>query len=155
MRTLIVSFALTAMIAGCRNNDKTAGNDKLGGSGASGNTSGMAAVVDSSQFTNIEWLDSAKDFGSIQEGQKLEVTFRFKNSGDKPLVISQVRPSCGCTVAEQPKDPVPPGGEGLIKAIFNSEGHVGPNHKTLYVSANARNLSNNPLRFSVQVEKKK
>jgi hypothetical protein len=150
MRILIVSLALTALIAGCKNNDK-AGN----AGNTPGNPSGMAAIVDSSQFTSIQWLDSAKDFGTIQEGQKLEVSFRFRNSGDKPLVISQVRPSCGCTVAEQPKEPVPPGGEGLIKAIFNSQGHVGANHKTLYVSANARNLSNNPLQFTVQVEKAK
>jgi uncharacterized protein DUF1573 len=152
MRYLLVSLALTALIAGCKNNDKT-GSDKT--VNAAGNGAAMAAVVDSSQFTTIQWLDSAKDFGTIQEGQKLEVNFRFRNSGDKPLVISQVRPSCGCTVAEQPKEPVPPGAEGLIKAIFNSEGHVGSNHKTLYVSANARNLANSPLQFTVQVEKKK
>jgi hypothetical protein len=139
----MISFILAALIVGCKNNDKA------------GSPSGMAAVVDSSQFTTIQWLDSTKDFGTIQEGQKLEVSFRFKNTGEKPLVISQVRPSCGCTVAEQPKEPIPPGGEGLIKAVFNSEGHVGSNHKTLYVSANARNLSNNPLQFVVQVEKKK
>jgi hypothetical protein len=58
-------------------------------------------------------------------------------------------------VADQPDEPVLPGKEGVIKASFNSEGRVGVNNKTLYVSANTKNGQNNELRFSVVVEKKK
>jgi hypothetical protein len=138
MRYLLSCLFFTALIAGCRNNDKTAGQ-------------GTGPVLDS---TTIQWLDSTKDFGTIQEGQKLEVSFRFKNTGDKPLVIQRVQPSCGCTVAEQSKEPIAPGGEGQIKAVFNSQGHVGTNHKTLTVYANTRNSPNNPVQFVVQVQKK-
>ncbi len=109
---------------------------------------------DSARYTSIQWLDSTKDFGTIPEGQKVEVSFRFRNTGASPLVITQVRPSCGCTVAEQPKEPVAPGAEGHITATFNSEGHTGINRKTLFVTANTRGSQNYSLHFSVVVNRK-
>jgi Protein of unknown function (DUF1573) len=119
-------------------------------------TSSMQLPKDSSQYTNITWLDSTtRDFGTISEGQKLEVVYRFLNSGDKPLIIAKVQPSCGCTVAEQPEEPVLPGKEGVIKASFNSEGRIGINHKKIYVIANTRGVQSNEVEFSVLVQKKK
>jgi hypothetical protein len=126
-----------------------------GGSNA-GKRVAMKLPADSSQYTSITWLDSTnRHFGTIPEGRKLDVSYRFLNSGSKPLIIAQVRPSCGCTVAEQPDEPVLPGQEGVIRASFNSEGRVGVNSKTLYVIANTRGNQNNELHFSVVVERKK
>src|SRR5580698_9987803 len=105
MRTIISCVIALILVTSCKNN------------GSSGPA--MAAMTDTTQFTTVQWLDSTKDFGRIEEGQKLEVSFRFRNAGDKPLVIQRVQPSCGCTVAEQPTEPVAPGAEGLIKAVFN------------------------------------
>jgi hypothetical protein len=143
MRSLFF-FVLTIVIYwSCGPNDKQ-------------NVSASVALKDSANFTTIKWLDSTnKNFGKISEGQKLEVTFRFINSGSKPLVIARVQPSCGCTVAEQPGQPVAPGAEGLIKAVFDSEHHVGINHKTLFVYANTKGTQSNEVQFAVEVEKKK
>ncbi len=116
----------------------------------------MTIPKDSSLFTTVTWLDSTnRSFGTIPEGRKLEVAFRFVNSGLRPLIIQRVQASCGCTVAEQPDEPVLPGKEGVIKASFNSEGRIGVNNKTLYVIANTRGSITNELHFSVVVEKKK
>jgi hypothetical protein len=116
----------------------------------------MKIPKDSTLFTTITWLDStSRDFGRIPEGRKLDVAFRFKNSGTKPLIIERVQPSCGCTVAEQPEAPIMPGGTGEIKASFNSEGRVGINHKKLYVYANTLGSQSNEVNFSVMVDKKK
>jgi hypothetical protein len=118
--------------------------------------SSMQLPKDSSQYTSLTWLDSTtRDFGTISEGQKLEVAYRFLNSGDKPLIIARVQPSCGCTVAEQPDEPILPGKEGVIKASFNSEGRIGINHKKIYVIANTRGVQSNEVEFSVLVQKKK
>ncbi len=126
------------------------------GGGVTAKRPGMTIPKDSTQVTSIQWLDSTtRNFGTIAEGMKLEVKFRFRNSGDKPLIIEQVRPSCGCTVAEQPDEPVMPGKEGIIRASFNSEGRTGVNHKTLYVMANTKGDPSNALAFTVTVEKKK
>ena len=92
----------------------------------------------------------------IPEGQKLQVTLSiFANSGSNPLIIENVHASCGCTVAEQPEEPVLPGKEGVIKAAFSSEGRLGENHKTLYVIANTKGSQSSELHFTVNVEKKK
>jgi hypothetical protein len=109
---------------------------------------------DSARYTSIQWLDSAKDFGTITEGQKVEVSFRFRNTGATPLVITQVRPSCGCTIADQPKEPIAPGAEGHITATFNSDGHAGVNRKTLFVTANTKGNQNYSLHFNVIVNRK-
>jgi len=115
-----------------------------------------AAMKDTANYTTIQWLDStSKNFGKISEGQKLEVSYAFKNTGNKPLVISRVQPSCGCTVAEQPSEPIAPGAQGVVKASFNSEGRTGINHKTLYVYANTKGSQQQDLQFVVEVEKKK
>jgi hypothetical protein len=149
MRYLFTCLFAAFLIAGCKNNDKSGTAAPAPAPAGSGNV-----VIDSSQFTTIQWIDSTKDFGKIQEGQKLEVAFRFKNTGDKPLVIERVQPSCGCTVAEQSTQPVAPGSQGQIKATFNSEGRTGVNHKTLFVYANTKGSQNHSLQFVVEVEKK-
>ena len=114
-----------------------------------------AAMTDTARYTNIQWLDSAsRNYGTIPEGQQLNVSFRFRNTGATPLVIGQIRPSCGCTIAEQPKAPIAPGAEGQIRAVFNSQGRSGVNHKTLFVTANTKGTQNYSLQFSVVVDKK-
>ncbi len=107
----------------------------------------------SAVYTTIQWLDSTLDKGAITEGEKIEISYRFKNTGDQPLVIKEVRPSCGCTVAEKPLEPVAPGKEGYIKALFNSEGKPGPNHKTITVISNTQ-PEIYQLSFNVIVNKK-
>jgi len=145
MRAVVSIFMLISFLASCRQND----------SKASG-TSSMQLPKDSTQYTKITWLDSTeRDFGSIPEGQKLEVAYRFLNSGNKPLIIAKVQPSCGCTVAEQPDEPILPGKEGVIKASFNSEGRIGINHKKIYVIANTQGTQSNEVEFVVLVQKKK
>jgi len=144
MRYLTAFLVAAILMVGCQGNDKK----------EAASAPGAGVTRDSAQLTSVQWLDSSKDFGKIVEGQKLEVAFRFRNTGDKPLVIERVQPSCGCTVAEQPKEPIQPGQEGQIKASFNSEGRVGTNHKTLFVYANMKDAKAHPLEFVVQVEKK-
>jgi uncharacterized protein DUF1573 len=99
------------------------------------------------QITAIRWIDSSKVYGNINEGQKLAVSFRFKNTGNKPLIIESVKPSCGCTIANFPREPLAPGTEGEITGEFNSEGREGLQHKELTVTSNT-----SPLQHSVYFE---
>ena len=104
--------------------------------------------------TTVEWLDgSEKDFGKMTEGETLDVSFRFKNTGSKPLVITNVSAACGCTVPEQPKEPIAPGATGVIKASFNSTAKVGPNTKQVYMNANTDPVMTT-LTFHVEVKPK-
>ena len=86
--------------------------------------------------TTVQILDSSYDFGRIKEGQQVEFSYRFKNTGNNPLVITDAIGSCGCTVPEKPEQPVLPGEIGYLKVKFNSENRVGMAHKTVTVSSN-------------------
>lgn len=140
-----VIILLVAAFVGCKQKDSS--------KAVAGN--GLASQqTDSSQFTTLEWQQQTIDFGKITEGQKLEVAYHFKNTGTKPLIISKVEPGCGCTVAETPKEPIAPGKEGIIKASFDSNGRVGPQHKSIFVSANTKDGQNHELVFTVEVLKR-
>jgi hypothetical protein len=115
----------------------------------------MNAVGDSANYTSLQWIDSTyQDIGKVKQGQVAEVSWRLKNVGDKPLVIAQVMPGCGCTVADKPEEPIMPGGESVIRAKFNSSGqHEGEHRKNLSVMANTKNATNYQLQFRAEVIK--
>lgn len=145
MRAVVMLLSFGVLLFACK--EKEAKN--------SGGVS-MQIPKDSTLFTRITWLDSTdRNYGTIAEGQKLEVAWRFLNAGNKPLIIARVQPSCGCTIAEQPEAPIMPGKEGVIKASFNSEGRIGINNKELFVIANTQGSQSSEVRFSVTVQKKK
>jgi hypothetical protein len=87
--------------------------------------------------TTVQMIDSVYNFGKVTDGEKVEFNFRFRNTGSKPLIVSNATASCGCTVPEKPEEPVKPGETGFIKVVFNSEGRVGAAHKMVTVTSNA------------------
>ena len=76
------------------------------------------------------------DFGTIAEGDVVEYTYAFKNTGEAPLIIQGAQGSCGCTVPAWSKDPIPVGGTGYVKAKFDSNGKPNIQNKTVTVTAN-------------------
>ena len=111
------------------------------------------AIDDTANYTAIHWIDSTyQDLGKVKKGQVAEVSWRLKNVGDKPLVIAQVTPGCGCTVADKPEEPIMPGGESVIRAKFNSNGQsAGEHRKYVSVVANTKNGTSQQLEFRVDV----
>ena len=149
MKSFFYLLVAGCLLAACGQNDaKTsvtknsiAANDK--------------AIEDSANFTTLQWLDSThQELGTMTQGQTMEVSWRFKNTGDKPLIITNATASCGCTVAEKPEQPVAPGETGIIKAKFDSNGREGEQHKELYVTANTQGSTTHNLSFRVDVVKK-
>jgi outer membrane biosynthesis protein TonB len=86
--------------------------------------------------TTMVFEKELHDFGSIKEGEKVTHIFKFKNTGDKPLIISDAKGSCGCTVPSYPKEPIAPGKSGEIKVEFNSAGKKGSETKFVTLNAN-------------------
>lgn len=72
--------------------------------------------------TTIEYEAMVHDFGEIKEGDMVKYAFKFKNTGSEPLVISDAKGSCGCTVPDWPREPVAPGATAEIKVEFDSKG---------------------------------
>lgn len=84
----------------------------------------------------MEFPKTEHDFGTINEGDVVEYTYAFKNNGAAPLIIQGAQGSCGCTVPDWTKEPIPVGGTGFVKAKFDSNGKTNIQNKTVTVTAN-------------------
>ena len=87
--------------------------------------------------TTIDFSNDVFDFGEMTQGEKVSHEFEFTNTGDSPLLILDVKPSCGCTLSDDwPDHPIEPGEGGVIPVTFNSEGKKGYQSKALTLVAN-------------------
>ena len=100
-------------------------------------TTAKAAPAAKTAGPAITFEESKYDFGSVAQGGIVDHTFKFKNTGTQPLIISNIGVSCGCTTPEYTKDPVAPGKTGTIAAHFNSAGKMGMQNKVLTIESNA------------------
>lgn len=85
---------------------------------------------------SFQFGEELHDFGTIKDGDVVEHTFKFTNTGAAPLIISDAKATCGCTVPEWPKEPIPVGETGEIKVRFNSKNKPGIQNKTVTLTAN-------------------
>ena len=131
MKHLILLSTFIAFLTACENADKQTTD-------AASPAATEQTAADQPEITTVQWLDSVQNFGKVTDGEKVVITFHFKNTGNKPLIISNVQASCGCTVPSKPEEPIAPGAEGKITAEFNSEGRVGKAAKNITVSANTK-----------------
>jgi hypothetical protein len=148
MKQTVLIFLIGFGLVACKPTDK-----KIQ-SGPELNVDSIKAVAmkDTANYTTIQWLDSTYvDLGRQKEGKEIEISFRFKNTGTKNLVIESVSAQCGCTVPEQHEKPYAPGEEGLIKAKYNGSGH-GETRKEVYVNLNA-NPNRQTLTFRAEMIK--
>ncbi len=89
---------------------------------------------------NLAFDNVIHDFGDVKEdGGSKTYEFKFKNNGGQPLVIHDVKASCGCTTPQWTRKPIPPGGTGFVKAIFDPRNRPGNFNKTITVTSNAQN----------------
>lgn len=95
-----------------------------------------ASGGDMKQVPIISFDATKHDFGSVIDGEKVNFSFHFTNTGNADLIIRHCQASCGCTVPEWPKDPVAPGEEGYISVTFDSKGKSGMVNKTVTIIAN-------------------
>ncbi len=77
--------------------------------------------------TTVEFEETEFDFGTVMEGEKVTHVYKFKNTGDEPLIISNAKATCGCTVPSWPREPIAPGESSEIKVQFDTKnkGKVG------------------------------
>ncbi len=100
----------------------------------------LIAIVGFAQQANaqakIEFKAETIDYGEIEKGSDGVRVFEFTNTGDQPLIISQVKSSCGCTVPSKPDGPIAPGESSTISVKYDTK-RVGPIRKTVTVYSNA------------------
>jgi len=94
--------------------------------------------------------ENTKDFGVVKQGQKVEHKFVFVNKGDAPLIINDLRFTCGCTSPSWTKTPVMPGEKGEILIVFDTKDKEGVQNKVITVYSNAENAQERiNLRISI------
>ncbi len=93
-------------------------------------------TVQAQETAKMEFKSEVIDYGEIEKGSDGVRVFEFTNTGNIPLVITNVRSSCGCTVPKKPEEPIQPGKTGEIQVKYNTT-IVGPIRKTITVYSNA------------------
>ena len=142
--TLMMAGLLGLMMLSCQGESKEAKDEAraaLEGDAAAVATAENAvptpaADAPAGPTTSVEFAETKHDYGVIEQGEKVAHVFKFKNTGNEPLVLSNVKPSCGCTTPKWTKEPIAPGDNGEIHVEFDSKGKSGKQTKTVTVTAN-------------------
>lgn len=146
--TLLSAFALIAVLSSCGDAEleKRVANlerrlNQLENGNVVRNTttplpSASAIETNVSSGASFQWENTVHNFGTIKQGEVVNYTFKFTNNGTDNLQIQSTSASCGCTVPNHTKDPIPPGGSGEIVVRFDSKGKSGQQSPVITVVAN-------------------
>jgi PBP1b-binding outer membrane lipoprotein LpoB len=143
MKYLASVFLFTIFIASCKNEDKK--DNGLAEVRLDGKTSNADIVrmpisadkpLDTSQIAKIQFDSTDYYFGTVKEGVIVKHTFQFKNVGTVPLLITDVRTTCGCTVPTWTKNPIAVGATDKIDVSFNTENKQNEQVKKITILAN-------------------
>ena len=103
---------------------------------ANPNVASAEEVVPAANTAVMSFKETEYDFGTIKQGEVVNHTFQFTNTGKTPLIIESASASCGCTAPDWTKTPVAPGQTGEVKVEFNSTGKFGQQSPTVTIRAN-------------------
>lgn len=111
----------------------------------------FTAVAQQIGGPSIQFEKDVHDFGNVKQYGNTTTEFVFKNTGSAPLIISNARGSCGCTVPSWPKQPIAPGETAVIKVTYDSK-RVGPINKSVTITSNATNEPTKVIRIKGNIE---
>ncbi len=147
IKVALLALLAVGFLASC-NNNKTAAQQEAAQSlqnpnavqpanpNAEAQPAAQQATVPTGPTTTMAFSETEFDFGTVQDGEKVSHTYTFKNTGEEPLILSNAKGSCGCTVPSWPREPIPPGGEGEITVEFNSKNKKGKRNQKVTITAN-------------------
>lgn len=116
-------------------------------------TGGFSQAVNAQETqtgAEITFSNDVHDYGDVSYGGNATTTFEFVNTGNAPLIISEAKRSCGCTVPDYPHEPILPGAKGVITVKYDSK-RPGAINKTITIVSNAVNEPNKILRIKGNV----
>lgn len=147
-KTLIFIGGIIILMASCKEKYYTYENNL-------GIKPALLAQIDTPNYTIITWKDSVQNIGILMEGDTMKIEFHFINSGKKALFVLDVRPSCGCTHVDYPRNIILPGQQGVITAIFSTIGQAaGDITKSIIVKTNTANSMRHALIFKGEIKKR-
>ena len=114
-----------------------------------GATTISTSTVTAQEVSNgaqISFEKETHDYGTIKNGANGTCTFEFKNTGNEPLILSNAKGSCGCTVPTWPKEPIAPGATAVISVKYDTK-RQGAINKSVTITSNATNEPNKVIRI--------
>lgn len=114
-------------------------------------TNAVMAQEVSKDGAKIEFSKEVHDYGTIENGANGQCTFEFKNTGNAPLIISNAKGSCGCTVPSWPKEPIAPGATASIAVKYDTK-RPGAINKSVTITSNAVNEPTKVIRIKGNVK---
>lgn len=145
LKVSLLTLLAAAFLFSC-NNSQTAAQQEAAQSlttpvqpadpNAAAQPAAQEAAVPTGPTTVMSFAETEFDFGTVVEGEKVSHTYKFKNDGQEPLILSNAKGSCGCTVPSWPREPIPPGGEGEVTVEFNSQNKKGKRNQKVTITAN-------------------
>ncbi len=98
-------------------------------------TAALVMALGAQAQAEIEFEKTVHDFGKLKQHGDATTEFKFTNTGTEPLIISNAKGSCGCTVPEWPREPIQPGETSAIKVKYDSK-RLGPINKSVTITSN-------------------
>jgi hypothetical protein len=158
----VIAVALAALAIQQFSGDKSTSENVVAANAAAGTAAQTpstfdpmakpAEVVDNTPKTTITFAEFEHDFGNIKQDSENKKVFTFTNTGTEPLIIEAANGSCGCTVPNYPKAPIPPGGTGEIEVEYKPGKQENAQTKTVTVIANTE-PKETTLRIKANVQK--
>ena len=146
MRYLIVLFIFNFLVLSCNNDtpEQPAKPEKVVQEIKSGdrirdiirNPVDANDVVDTVNVAKITFDEKRYNFGTVNEGDIVRHEYKFTNTGKAPLIIALAKSTCGCTIPDWPKEPIPPNGTGVIKVRFDTKNKTNRQGKPITITAN-------------------
>lgn len=131
-RILFASIIMSMVLVSCHNGDKAIDTDIIK------NPNSAEGYNEGEKMPKIVFETDLHDFGQLMAGEVISYSFKFTNTGNADLVISGCDASCGCTVADYPRERIAPGKNGYITVSFKSQGMSGHQMKEIIVASNAQ-----------------
>lgn len=137
---MIVPVAAVLLLTGCKKNEnadqlQTTETETVNAAQPTAQDQ-LIAEAQSKPLTNLVLSESHFDFGNVKKGEKVDHVYEVTNTGENPLIISAVKPGCGCTAPDYTKEPILPGQKGKITLSFDSSSFEGVQNKQAEVFAN-------------------
>jgi len=135
-KMLFLSTMMYLMVTGCSNSPS---NKIQENNNQTPSQQVNAKIIDEGGTASFEFTNEGGkvwNFGTIIQDESPEFEFTFTNTGNEPMIISNAKGSCGCTVPIWPKEPIAPGETGSINVKFSSKGKQGTQNKTVTLTAN-------------------
>ena len=131
-------LAGTALFSACEDKKTTEADKPLSTTELVNNPMSAEGRQADVKLANIEFDNKEYDFGEVVSGEVVKYAYKFKNTGEAPLIVENATASCGCTVPKKPTEPIAPGEEGEIYIEFNSLNRIGSQRKTVTVLTNSQ-----------------